>query len=303
MSGPENVPSAEPASGRPTRMRAVALWLTIATLIAAALLGGVFIIIGDQANIAGRAWLTLLLVAAFAGTVVLDGAVSSGPNRWYLPASTILDVVVVAIGLIKIWNGPLQPSDTADGGVWGAQFGRWLGVAALVRAALIITQLYWLHFVTRAKIAATRVAGRLTVVLVWLTALVFVIPLSFPNLRPLGASGYADWWWRIAGATALVMVVCVIIPLVVRAFEPKPPRQPRGPYPPAPGYPHPGYPQGAPRYGERVQQPAPGVPTAQPGAAEPYPYPYAQQPYPQGVPPQAAPAPEQPQYPEPPAPR
>src|SRR5690606_40825170 len=89
-----------------------ALYLAIGALVAAAVLGAYFIIVGDQANVAGRAWLTLFLVALFAGAVVLDANVSSGPNRWYLGVSTIVNVVLVAVGLLKLWNGWLQPEDT-----------------------------------------------------------------------------------------------------------------------------------------------------------------------------------------------
>lgn len=214
---------------KPTQsaLRRFALWLTIATLVVAGLLGGYFIIFGDQANVAARAWLTLLLLAAFAGAVVFDGSLPDGPNRWYLTASTMLNIFLVLIGLIKVWGGPLQPDNTYDGWVWGSQFNRWLGLVLVVRAALMVTQLWVHHFIGRASNSVTRRTAWLTVAFVWLTAIVFVIPLSFPNLKPLGLDGYADWWWRIAGATALVMTVTLLIPLVVRAFAPKAPRSPQ----------------------------------------------------------------------------
>ena len=206
-------------------MRTAALWLSVATLVAAAVFGGVLIVVGDQANIAGRVWFTLLLVAAFAGIVVLDGRFEDTPNRWYLPASTLLNILLVLIGLFKLWNGPLQPANSSDAWVWSGQFWRWIGLVFVVRIALLVTQFFVLQFVNRARREATKIAARVTVVLVWVTATVFILPLSFPNLEPLGIGGYADWWWRIAGATTLVMAVSVVIPLVVRAFEPRPPKQ------------------------------------------------------------------------------
>jgi len=297
-------PHPAPVSGaRRSTVRTVALWLTIATLIAAAILGGVFIIIGDQANIAGRAWLTLLLVALFAGAVILDATAGDGPNRWYLPTSTILNVVLLAIGLLKIWNGPLQPEDTASGFVWGAQFARWIGLVAILRVALFITQLYALYFMRRAKFAATRLTATITIVLVWLTALVFVIPMAFPDLSGLGMTGYPDWWWRIAGAAVLVMAVCVVIPIVVRAFEPRAPKPapPAGAYPPPPGYAYPpqgpyGAPQPYPGAGPGYPQPQP-LP-APPAAPQPQPSPPPGQGYPQPQP-QPAPPAAPPQYPHP----
>jgi len=191
-------------------------------LIAGAVLGGIFIILGNQSGVVGRAFLTLLLVALFAAAVLIDDGAPDGPNRrWYLPVSTLLNVFLLVIGLIKVWNGPLQPSDTVSGDVWGEQIARWLGNVAIVRLALVGTQFYVPPFVARAKRRVSRLAGQITAGLVWLTALIYVVPLSFPNLRPLGIAHYAGWWWRISGATALVAAVCVVIPLVVRAFEPK----------------------------------------------------------------------------------
>lgn len=226
--------SPPPAAVQPSRMRRAALWVTIGTLIATGVLGGIFIVVGAQSGIMGRAWLTLVVVALFAMAALVDGS-SPGPNRWYLATSTLVNVFLLLIALLKLWNGPLQPDDTTYGDVWAAQIGRWMLVVCVARIALFISQLYVLHFITRATDLLSRVAGILTVVFASLTAVVFVIPPSFPNLYPLGLYGYADWWWRIAGATALVTAVSVVIPLVVRVFEPKPPAPPLAAHPaPAP---------------------------------------------------------------------
>jgi len=213
--------SATPAPPRRSPAATFSLYLVVGTLLAAAVLGAVLIIVGDQANVAGRAWLTLVLVAAFAGAVALDAVASNGPNRWYLGASTIVNVVLVAVGLNKLWNGWLQPSDTADPLVWIVQIWCFLLVVVLLRVALLVTQLYWHFFVARARIALTRVTGVVALALAWVTALVLAIPLALPQ------GDWADWWWRIAGAASLVAVVALVVPVVVRAFEPKPPRPPR----------------------------------------------------------------------------
>lgn len=198
-----------------SRTATMSLYLTIGTLLAAAVLGGYFIVVGDQAAIAARAWLTLLLVAVFAGSVLLDAAVSHGPNRWYLPASTITNVVLVAVGLLKLWNGWLQPADTDDPFVWVWQMFLFCYVVVLLRLALLVTQLYGLHFVTRARTQVTRITSIATLVLVWITVLILAIPAAFPE------ADWSDWWWRLAGATTLVAVVATVIPIIVKAFEPK----------------------------------------------------------------------------------
>jgi hypothetical protein len=218
---------------RRSRAATMSLFLAIGALIAAAVLGGYFIIVGDQANIAGRAWMTLLLVGLFAGAVVLDANVGNGPNRWYLGVSTIVNVVLVAIGLIKLWNGWLQPEDTAAASVWFVQTMRLVLIIVLFRLALLFTQLYGLYFVTRARSQVGKITAILTIGLVWVTALILAIPAAFPEPE------WPDWWWRVAGAATLVAVVTTVIPLIVRAFEPKAPKpaQPvQQQYYQAPGY-------------------------------------------------------------------
>jgi hypothetical protein len=203
---------------RRTRAATMSLFLAVGALVAAAALGGYFIIAGDQANVAGRAWLTLFLVGLFAGAVVLDANVSNGPNRWYLGVSTIVNVVLVTIGLIKLWNGWLQPEDTAAASVWFAQTMRLVLIIVLFRLGVLFTQLYGLYFVTRARSQVGKVTALLTIGLAWVTALILAIPAAFPEPE------WPDWWWRVAGAATLVAVVTTVIPLIVRAFEPKAPK-------------------------------------------------------------------------------
>jgi hypothetical protein len=280
----------------------MSLYLAIGALVAAAGLGGYFIIVGDQANIAGRAWLTLMLVGLFAGAVVLDANVGNGPNRWYLGVSTIVNVVLVAIGLLKLWNGWLQPEDTAAASVWFVQSLRLVLIVVLLRLALLFTQLYGLYFVTRARSQVGRLMAIVTIGLVWITALILAIPAAFP------APEWPDWWWRVAGATTLVAVVTTVIPLILRAFEPKEPKPPR-PVVQQPVYPaQQGYPvQQAPVQPAPVQ-PAPGYYGQVPG--QPAPVPQQVQPVPPGVPvqpqpvqqPPVPPVPQAPQQEQPPAP-
>ncbi|MEY9954028.1 hypothetical protein [Leifsonia sp. EB34] len=276
---------AEAESRRP-RARTLALYLTIAVLAASAVLGAVLIVVGDQANISGRAWLTLLLVGTFAGAVAFDATVANGPNRWYLPASTVTNAVLVAIGLLKLWNGPLQPADSEDPVVWALQIWRFVEIVVLARAALLVTQAYGLRFVTRATSRVSRLGGNTTLALAWATTLVLSLPAIFP------VRDWPDWWWRVAGATALVGAVAAVIPLIVRAFEAKPAvhgDRSTGPeLRPNPPYPFPRAGVGVPQPGAVPLQPAaagqPGTVLRQPGAA-PQPSAVPPQPQPAGAPP------------------
>ncbi|MCD2497337.1 hypothetical protein [Microbacterium nymphoidis] len=277
-----------PAEARPAaglNVSRIAMWLAIGMLVAAALLGGFFIIVGDQSNVAGRAWLTLLLVGAFAGAVLIDTAITRGKDPWYLGASTVVNVVIIAIGLLKIWNGWGQPADTADEVVWSVQMFRLLGVLLLLRAALGITQLY-VPFTRRPTTPqVSRIAGYGAIAFGWLTALVLAIPAAFP------APEYPDWWWRVAGATALIAVVLTVIPLIIRAFQPR--DDAANATPPA-TYAQPGYPTA---HGQSAQQ-GYAAPASQPYPAQQgYPAP-AQQGYPAPAQ-QGYPAPAQQGYPAP----
>ncbi|MGN6271783.1 MAG: hypothetical protein ACTHMQ_01705 [Protaetiibacter sp.] len=266
----------ESPAARRTRAATMSLYLAIGALVAAAALGGYFIIVGDQANVAGRAWLTLFLVGLFAGAVVLDANAGNGPNRWYLGVSTIVNVVLVAIGLIKLWNGWLQPEDTSAATVWFVQTMRLVLIIVLFRLALLFTQLYGLHFVTRARSQLGKLMAIVTIGLVWATALILAIPAAFPEPE------WPDWWWRVAGATTLVAVVTTVIPLIVRAFEPKAPKPVQPAQPVQQYYQAPAYYAQQPVQVQPVQvQPVPpGVQPVPPGV-QPVP--------PQPVPPQPAP--------------
>ncbi|CAH0181308.1 hypothetical protein [Plantibacter cousiniae (nom. nud.)] len=285
---------------RRSRSAVLALTLTIGTLVAAAIIGGYFIIVGDQADIAGRVWLTLLLLAAFVGAVSLDAAAGHGPNKWYLAVSTLVNIFLVTVGLLKLWNGWLQPPNTSDGFVWSTQIMLFLGILIIVRLALIIIQVYFLHFVTRATSTVVRATGIVTIALIIATVLVLVLPMAFPE------GTWADWWWRIAAATTLAAAISAVIPVIVRAFSPKPEGERvtygQQPYRPevyqqaAPGYPAQGYPgqqgyQGQQGYpGQQPQQPYQGQ--QQPYVGQPNPGHYGQGHPGQGY--QGQPAPQQP---------
>ncbi|MGO3088890.1 MAG: hypothetical protein ACTII7_04315 [Galactobacter sp.] len=270
-------PGAPPdGSGRPPAARWV-LWLTVGFLIAAAVIGGVFIIVGDDGDIAGRVWLTFILVMFFAGAAVLD-ATLDGNNRWYIPASTITNVVLLLVGLLKIWTSWLQvDAETRErrqdffdqygyyrGNVDGPeQFVRFLGIIMVLRLAILTTQFVWSQLVMKSKRPGTQLASKGVLCLFWLSALIVVVPLSFPGID------WPGWWWRIAGAAVLAAVVLLVIPVVFRAFEPKPPK------PVAPIYP-PQYYQGMPQGGQppmqpQFRQPPFGQPPVHPQYNQPWP--------------------------------
>jgi len=205
----------------PTDKNRWVLWLTVGVLIAAAVIGGFFILIGNGSGLAGRVWTTFLLVVLFAGAVVLD-AYATGRNAWYLPASTSVNAVLLIVGLLKIWTDWNQPVSTGRYGssyTDGAdRFFSFIGLIVVLRLALLLTQFVWPTLVRGAKRAVTRNASLAMLIFVWLTALVLALPAAFSG------GHWASWWWRMSGAFALVAVVLAVIPMVFRAFEPRAPR-------------------------------------------------------------------------------
>jgi hypothetical protein len=228
-----------PTQGNPPAARWV-LWTTVGFLIAAAVIGGFFIIAGDGADIAGRVWLTFILVMIFAGAVILDVSVD-GPNRWYVPASTITNVILLLAGLLKIWTTWLQLDPDRPNrlhsdyeysyrdyeNAWNGpdQFFRFMGLIIVLRVALLITQVAWSQLVVRSRRPATQWAAKGDLILFWITAVILALPMALPGLD------WPRWWWRIAGAALLAAVIIMVIPVVFRAFEPKQPKPLRPQFP------------------------------------------------------------------------
>ena len=71
----------EPGTGMSKLLRG-AIWIAIGALIAAALVCVVWVLIGDQDGIIGRAFLTILLLAAFAGIAIVESNLAQRRSDW-----------------------------------------------------------------------------------------------------------------------------------------------------------------------------------------------------------------------------
>ena len=60
-----------PATASESKLIRIAIWVAIGALIAAALVCVVWVLIGSQNGLIGRAFLTILLLAAFAGVALI----------------------------------------------------------------------------------------------------------------------------------------------------------------------------------------------------------------------------------------
>ncbi|MGK3951405.1 hypothetical protein ACLKM7_03680 [Microbacterium sp. I2] len=205
-----------------------AIWVAIGALIAAAIVCVVWVLVGGQNGIVGRAFLTILLLVAFAGVAILDAHLAPRRPAWFALASMGTWVAILLIGAVMIW----MPERYYWGGF--SRFVQFLLIVLILQLGLLHLRLYLKAF-QRYDTPFTRVVAIATITLVVALAALLVIPLAFGEYLNL-----ADLYWRIVVAVAILAAVgTALIPLVNVLFAPKKPRAAVTPYgqapvPPAP---------------------------------------------------------------------
>jgi hypothetical protein len=198
-----------------------AIWVAIGALIAAAIVCVVWVLVGSQNGLVGRAFLTILLLVAFAGVAILDAHLAPRRPAWFALASMASWIIALLLGAIMIWMPERFP---------------WLGVSRFIQFLLIvlILQLVLLHLrlyikaFQRYDTAFTRAVVIVTIALVVALAALLIIPLAFGEWLSL-----ADLYWRIVVAIAILAAVgTALVPLVNVLFAPKRPRPHPHPVPP-----------------------------------------------------------------------
>ncbi|KAA0959835.1 hypothetical protein FQ142_13275 [Microbacterium sp. ANT_H45B] len=291
-----------------------AIWIAIGALIAAALVCVVWVLIGDQDGLIGRAFLTILLLAAFAGIAILEAGLAPNRPDWLALSSMVTWIVALLVGAVKIW----LPED--DQYFTGAErFFQLLLVIGILQLALLHVRLFT-PAAQRHVTTFTRIIYIATIVFLGGLVGLLIFFLTFPH-----TFDYGELYWRIVVAlTILAAVGTTLIPLLNALFAPRRPASAaivhtQGGAPAWPTYadgrtPLPVLPDGSPDWNAyytghpsvaspqhaQPQQslPAPPAPQAFPTV----PFPTAPDPYAQG--PAAPPVPQAPQAPQayPPAP-
>jgi len=184
-----------------------AIWIAIGALIAAALVCVVWVLVGDQNGIIGRAFLTILLLAAFAGIAIVEAGLAPKRPDWLALASMITWIIVLLVGAVKIWL-PTQPGEYAAG---MSRFFLLLVVVGILQLALLHVRPF------------TTVIYYATIGVLVLLVVLLVIYLTLPD-----TFDYPDLYWRIVVALAILAAVgTTLIPLLNALFAPK--RQPQAP--------------------------------------------------------------------------
>jgi hypothetical protein len=206
---------ADPAradSSRSPLVRA-AIWVAIGALIAAAIVCVVWVLVGTQNGIIGRAFLTILLLAAFAGVAIIDANLADRRPAWFALASMVTWVITLLIGAVMIWM-PERDS-------WGAysRFIQFLLIVLILQLVLLHLRLYtkaYLRHVT----TFTQIVTIVTIVLVIGLAIMLVLPLMLGEWVD-----FLDLYWRfVVALTILAAVGTALIPLINALFAPQKPR-------------------------------------------------------------------------------
>ncbi|MFK4834851.1 hypothetical protein ACI3KY_03890 [Microbacterium sp. ZW T2_14] len=214
---------AAPADGSRSSLLRAAIWVAIGALIAAAVVCVLWVLLGSQSDIIGRAFLTILLLAGFAGVAILDAHLAPTRPAWFALASMASWIVALLLGAIMIWMPERFP---------------WLGFSRFIQFLLIvlILQLVLLHVrfylkaFQRHDTPFTRTVAIITIALVVALAALLIIPLAFGEWLYL-----ADIYWRIVVAVAILAALgTALVPLVNVLFAPKKQRAPLGHVPLAP---------------------------------------------------------------------
>ncbi len=215
-------PITSPESGKILR---ASVWVAIGALIAAAIVCVVWVLFGDDEGIIGKAFLTVLLLAGFAGISIVEANLASRRPAWLALASMISWVLLLLIGAFMIW----MPS-TGHYGVGAERFFKFILIGLILQGALLHTRLF-VRAYTRHQTTFTSIVTYVTLGLVAILAVMLVLPLvtdEFVAYRPL--------YWRVVVAIAILAAVgTALVPLVNAVFAPKRPR-PISPPPPAAYY-------------------------------------------------------------------
>ncbi|MGI6879247.1 hypothetical protein [Microbacterium sp. gxy059] len=235
-----------------------AMWVAIGALIAAAILCVVWVLLSPEGNVIPRAFLTILLLAGFAGTALLDAQLAPRRAPWLVLASMASWVIALLAGLTLIWT--TWPEWTAFLKVWN-----FVLIVGLLQLALLHQRLiWWAH--RRYVTAFTRTLVLVTTVLVLALVVLAILPLALPY-----AIDFSDLYGRIMVSVAILAAVgTALVPLVNALFGPRRPQAAPAPGAPAPGGPQPAPAQAElrpwPTFADRVT-PLPMLPNGQPDFA------------------------------------
>lgn len=293
-------PSPAQADVSSTKLTRIAIWVAIGALIAAALVCVVWVLVGPSNDVIGRAFLTIFLLAAFAGVTILDARLAPRRPPWFAMTSIVVWVVTLLVGAFLIWMPYRFDEYGYSDGRGIGRFLSFLLIVLILQLALLHVRLYSKAYERRVT-TFTRAVTYVTVALLAILTAMLVFALMLNEFIDFG-----DWYWRLVVAISILVAVgTALLPLMNVLFAPRAARDAgSGQLAPWPTYgdgytPLPILPDGNPDWNAYYTgHPSPGAhvvaPPALPSAPQPYPQQGSHpQPYPQqGQQSQAWPPPE-----------
>lgn len=188
------------------------IWVAIGALIAAAIVCVVWVLIGDANGMVGKAFLTILLLAGFAGIAILEANLAERRPAWFALASMVSWVLILLLGAFLIW----MPETNEYFGGGAERFMKFLLVVLIVQAALLHIRLFTKAH-ARHETTFTTIVTYVTIALVVILAVMLIVPImveEYVDFLPL--------YWRVVVALAILAAVgTALVPLVNALFAPK----------------------------------------------------------------------------------
>ncbi|MGZ0068662.1 hypothetical protein [Microbacterium sp. Yaish 1] len=200
-----------------SRLLRAAIWVAIGALIAAAIVCVVWVLIGSGTGIVARAFMTVLLLAGFAGIAILESHLAGRRPAWFALTSMGSWVIALLVGAVMIW----LPSPTESFG-WGYErFMRFLLVVLILQLALLHLRLFTKAYL-RNPTTFLSIVTYVTIAFVGIVAVMLIVPLvggEWFDFLPI--------YWRVVVAlTILAAVGTALVPLVNALLMPRPPHPP-----------------------------------------------------------------------------
>ncbi|WP_417561725.1 hypothetical protein [Microbacterium sp.] len=209
-------PATPPRDASTSKILRAAIWVAIGALIAAAIVCVIMVLAGTANGIVPRAFLTIVLMVAFAGVALMDTYLAPRRPVWFAMTSMVVWVVTLLIGAVMIW----MPFRTVGGSDAASRFVSFLLIVLILQLAVLHARLFvkaWQRHETR----FTTILFWVTIVLVGLLAIMLVFPLMLSEWVR-----FHDLYWRLTVAvTILAAVGTALVPLVNALLAPRGPRQ------------------------------------------------------------------------------
>lgn len=189
-------------------VRKKTLWISIGALIFTALISVGLVLFSSETQVIGKAFLTVFLLAGFSGIIVLLTKTSEKQNPYVALVSMFSWILILLIGVIKIWWDLNREDEYYYYLSILGEFIQFILIVATVQLTVLHFSLYTkLFFGVKNKFH--QITGAVTVFIVFLVALMIIVPLVLTQYE------YSGFYWRTVVALSILGAVgTTLLPLV-----------------------------------------------------------------------------------------